>query len=162
MSDDREIGVEAARKRLGPLVDDAAVDGTVTYLTRRGRRFAAIVPLDRVKETTGAGQSGDDAGPAVEKLGDVDRDELFEAVEDLVMAVDVTTAAGSRMPGPLAEAIDEPTSRLAEAWDQASGDGPLDELVDAARAVVAAARPHAAIWPPALTAAAAAVETALT
>jgi antitoxin (DNA-binding transcriptional repressor) of toxin-antitoxin stability system len=47
---DRETGVEEARKVLGKLVDDAALDGTVTYLTRRGRRHAAIVPLDRIKE----------------------------------------------------------------------------------------------------------------
>lgn len=46
----REIGVEEARKHLGDFVDDAAVDGTVTYLTRRGRRYAAIVPLSRIKE----------------------------------------------------------------------------------------------------------------
>lgn len=48
----REIGVEEARKVLGNLVDDAALDGTTTYLTRRGRRFAAIVPLSLVKEST--------------------------------------------------------------------------------------------------------------
>ena len=50
---DRETGVEEARKVLGKLVDDAALDGTVTYLTRRGRRHAAIVPLNRItKEPT--------------------------------------------------------------------------------------------------------------
>jgi prevent-host-death family protein len=43
-----EIGVEEARKKLGDLVDDAALDGAVTYLTRRGRRYAAIVPADGV------------------------------------------------------------------------------------------------------------------
>ena len=48
---EREIGVEEARKTLGNLVDDAALEGAVTYLTRRGRRYAAIVPLDRIKET---------------------------------------------------------------------------------------------------------------
>ena len=45
---ERDIGIEEARAKLGPLVDDAAVDGVVSYLTRRGRRHAAIVPLDRV------------------------------------------------------------------------------------------------------------------
>jgi antitoxin (DNA-binding transcriptional repressor) of toxin-antitoxin stability system len=48
---EKEIGVEEARKTLGNLVDDAAIEGAVTYLTRRGRRYAAIVPLDRIKET---------------------------------------------------------------------------------------------------------------
>lgn len=48
---DRETGVEEARKVLGKLVDDVVLEGAVTYLTRRGRRHAAIVPLDRIKET---------------------------------------------------------------------------------------------------------------
>jgi hypothetical protein len=49
---ENEIGVEAARGKLGDLVDSAALDGTVTYLTRRGRRYAAITPLHLVKEST--------------------------------------------------------------------------------------------------------------
>jgi hypothetical protein len=53
---DRELGVEEARKVLGNLVDDAGLDGTVTYLTRRGRRFAAIVPLTLVTEAAAPGQ----------------------------------------------------------------------------------------------------------
>ena len=47
---DREMGVEEARAKLGPLVNDAAVDGTITYLTRNGKRFAAIVPLSVVEQ----------------------------------------------------------------------------------------------------------------
>ncbi len=46
---DREIGVEQARKQLGPIVNDAAVDGTVTYLTLHGRRYAALVPLAEIE-----------------------------------------------------------------------------------------------------------------
>ncbi|HEY3683494.1 MAG TPA: hypothetical protein VGL93_10665 [Streptosporangiaceae bacterium] len=42
---EREISIDKARPELGRLVDDAAIDGTITYLTRRGRRFAALVPL---------------------------------------------------------------------------------------------------------------------
>jgi antitoxin (DNA-binding transcriptional repressor) of toxin-antitoxin stability system len=50
---EHEIGVEAARAKLGDLVDSAALDGTVTYLTRRGRPYAAIAPLHRItKEPT--------------------------------------------------------------------------------------------------------------
>lgn len=50
---DREIGVEKARAKLGPLVDDAALDGQVTYLTKNGRRHAAIVPLAHLGESDG-------------------------------------------------------------------------------------------------------------
>lgn len=70
---DRETGVEEARKILGKLVDDAALDGTVTYLTHRGRRHAAIVPLDRIKET---------AVLHTEKLADQIRTTLGDHPED--------------------------------------------------------------------------------
>ncbi|UGQ14200.1 type II toxin-antitoxin system prevent-host-death family antitoxin [Yinghuangia sp. ASG 101] len=40
-----EIPVSEARPRLAELVDDAA-HGRVVYLTRHGRRVAAIVPAD--------------------------------------------------------------------------------------------------------------------
>src|SRR5262249_24615504 len=113
----------------------------------------AIRPSDRA-----------DAGllpePGASEPGVVDREELFKAVEELVVAVDVTTAAGSQLPGPLAGALERPAGRLVEVWVGPSGDGPGAGLVEAPRAVVAAAHPHAAIWPPALTAAVAAVEAA--
>lgn len=50
--DEREIGVEEARKVLGTLSDAAAFEGRITYLTRRGRRHSAIVPLSRIKESS--------------------------------------------------------------------------------------------------------------
>jgi antitoxin Phd len=40
-----EVPVSEARPRLAELVDDAA-SGQVVYLTRHGRRVAAIVPAD--------------------------------------------------------------------------------------------------------------------
>ncbi len=42
---DREQGIEAARGKLGELVNRAAYLGEVTYLTRNGRRVAAVVPV---------------------------------------------------------------------------------------------------------------------
>lgn len=39
------MGIAEARKRLADLVHAAAVHGTVTYLTSRGRRVAVIAPL---------------------------------------------------------------------------------------------------------------------
>lgn len=45
-----EIGIEQARKTLGELVDRARLAGEITYITRHGKRAAAIVPVDRVKE----------------------------------------------------------------------------------------------------------------
>lgn len=46
------MGIEKARAQLGPLANRAEIGGEITYLTRNGRRIAAIVPLDRIKETT--------------------------------------------------------------------------------------------------------------
>ncbi|MCW2901751.1 MAG: hypothetical protein JWO67_4016 [Streptosporangiaceae bacterium] len=46
-----EMGIEPARKVLGPIADRARYAGQVTYLTRNGRRIAAVVPLNRIKET---------------------------------------------------------------------------------------------------------------
>lgn len=39
-----ELGVREARDRFGRLVNAAVTRGTVTYITRGGERFAAIVP----------------------------------------------------------------------------------------------------------------------
>lgn len=47
-----EIGLREARAQLGPLANRAELAREITYLTRNGRRVAAIVPLDRIKETT--------------------------------------------------------------------------------------------------------------
>lgn len=41
----REVGLREARTGLADLVTDAAVRGVITYLTNRGRRVAAIVPV---------------------------------------------------------------------------------------------------------------------
>jgi prevent-host-death family protein len=41
----KEAGIRDAREEFADLVNEAAVRGTITYLTNRGRRVAAIVPL---------------------------------------------------------------------------------------------------------------------
>lgn len=43
-----EVGIREARAVLGDLAHDAVMRGTVVYLTNRGRRVAALVPLNRV------------------------------------------------------------------------------------------------------------------
>jgi antitoxin (DNA-binding transcriptional repressor) of toxin-antitoxin stability system len=47
----RELGLREAREQLGPIANRANLAGEITYLTRNGKRIAAIVPLDRIKET---------------------------------------------------------------------------------------------------------------
>ncbi|MQA86721.1 MAG: type II toxin-antitoxin system prevent-host-death family antitoxin [Streptosporangiales bacterium] len=52
-----EIGVEQARAKLGELVSRAEYRGEITYLTRYGRRVAAVVPARIAEEhETSAGR----------------------------------------------------------------------------------------------------------
>ncbi len=45
MSSHQEVGIETARPQLGDLANQAHYGGTISYLTRNGRRVAAIVPV---------------------------------------------------------------------------------------------------------------------
>lgn len=47
-----DIGIEQARKNLGDLANRAQLAGDIAYLTRNGKRIAAIVPLERVMPVT--------------------------------------------------------------------------------------------------------------
>lgn len=44
-----EIAVSDARARLAAVVDDARVGGEPIYLTRRGRRVAAVIDADQLE-----------------------------------------------------------------------------------------------------------------
>jgi antitoxin (DNA-binding transcriptional repressor) of toxin-antitoxin stability system len=46
----KEVGIEQARKTLGDLADAAHHRGEVTYLTKYGRPYAAIVPVSLVPQ----------------------------------------------------------------------------------------------------------------
>jgi prevent-host-death family protein len=41
-----EIGIRDLRTQLSDVVHESAVRGRITYVTSRGRRVAAIVPVD--------------------------------------------------------------------------------------------------------------------
>ncbi|MCO5974840.1 hypothetical protein [Actinoallomurus soli] len=130
-------------------------------------RVAGIPPAPastRGRDETGGGSVATaDAAAAATKpaaLGvdrQPDRDAVFAVVEDLIDAVDDVAAEG----GPLMSAVADPYARLADVWAAQAGDGPIVELVGAARAVVAAARPYATHLPPALAAAIASAEQEL-
>jgi hypothetical protein len=65
----------------------------------------------------------------------LDADALFDAAEDVVAAAHPTTAAGGALPDTLTTAVED----LADTLNDASGTGPHDELITAARRVLAAA-----------------------
>ncbi|WP_433363916.1 hypothetical protein [Streptosporangium sp. CA-115845] len=47
-----EIGIEAARAKIGPIADNAQFGREVTYLTRHGKHIAAVVPLNVLTHLT--------------------------------------------------------------------------------------------------------------
>lgn len=55
MSNQAEIAVTGLREQLADVLNDTAVYGRITYITSRGRRVAAIVPVpvaDQVATTS--------------------------------------------------------------------------------------------------------------
>jgi hypothetical protein len=76
----------------------------------------------------------DDAGAGAE----VDRDALFDAIEDVVYELDAT-GAGHLLPADVAEALTAPADALADVFAEASGDGPIDGLLAAAGTLLTAA-----------------------
>jgi prevent-host-death family protein len=80
MSKRRYSGVEETRKQLPSLLEDAHA-GKPVVITKRGKPYAAIVPVDALPESgprpsllalrgSGAGLWGDDAGAWVDRLRD--------------------------------------------------------------------------------------------
>lgn len=45
MTDTNEIRVADLRQKLADVLNDTAVHGRITYITRNGRRIAALVPV---------------------------------------------------------------------------------------------------------------------
>jgi len=59
MSNQAEIAVTGLREQLADVLNDTAVYGRITYITRSGRRVAAIVPVpvaDQVAEAAASRQ----------------------------------------------------------------------------------------------------------
>lgn len=72
---DRELPVTDARDRLADVVNEAAYAGRVTYLTRRGRRVAAIVPVEAAEaaerwEDEALGHLADEALAEMDRTGE--------------------------------------------------------------------------------------------
>lgn len=53
-----EMGVKELRAKLADVLNDAAIRGKITYVTSRGRRIAAVVPLPIAEEADS--ESGSD------------------------------------------------------------------------------------------------------
>lgn len=59
-----EIGIRELRASLSDVVNETAVYGRVTYVTSRGRRVAAIVPVPDAEAIEAKRQPGEGDSPA--------------------------------------------------------------------------------------------------
>jgi len=71
----RELSITDARDRLADVVNEAAYAGQVTFLTRRGRRLAAVVPAEVVEaaerwEDEQLGRMADEGLAEMERSGE--------------------------------------------------------------------------------------------
>jgi hypothetical protein len=94
--------------------------------------------------------------PGPDRGSGEDPDDLEDLLRDLIVAVDHTTAAGSRLPDDVDTAIDGARRSFSAAWRERSGAG-NDSALAAVRDLAAAAAPHQDAWTPELRAALAAL-----
>ncbi|WP_244870583.1 type II toxin-antitoxin system Phd/YefM family antitoxin [Catellatospora sp. IY07-71] len=71
---DQEMSISAARTELADVVSRAHYAGRITYLTRRGERLAAIVPVE-VAEAIERAEDAVDVAAAREALARIDAGE---------------------------------------------------------------------------------------
>lgn len=71
-----EITVSAARARLADVVDAARVGHDPVYLTRRGRRVAAVIDADDLDRLIAAAEDLSDIEAAAAALAEMDDGEL--------------------------------------------------------------------------------------
>ena len=110
-------------------------------------------PQDAAREPGGRGPGNQ----ALEE--DQDLEDLAGLVRDLIVAIDRTTAAGSRLPGDVDTAIDAARRAFYHAWRDRSAEN-TGTVVSAVRELAAAAAPHEAAWTPELRDALAALAAA--
>jgi antitoxin Phd len=105
----QEMPISDARDHLADVVNRAVYSGTVTYLTRRGRRLAAIVPAGRI--------AADEAEAREEAVA-----EACRVLWRSVAGTDVTTRAEVR------KVIDRLMEEAEDAADVAASDAALAEI----------------------------------
>jgi hypothetical protein len=118
-----EIGIEQARKVLGDLATRAQLTGQITYLTRNGRRVAAIVPLESIMTTiTMTPQAAEIIATALIELGATTHNKDVAAAAHRVAELHERTAQQG-----LAATHDEAHQLHYEIMQVAERDGELNE-----------------------------------
>ncbi|MCO6011722.1 hypothetical protein NE236_42930 [Actinoallomurus purpureus] len=143
-----------ARQQWRDVLELVRLGGRVV-IEHYNRPVAIVLPYVPELEDVHISEAADVAQGRPAGLGEVDRDAVFEAVEDLVTAL-LETAAD------LGDDVGRAAAGLGEQWGAVSGDGPIDDLAAAVRGVVEAVRRHSGPVPAPLTEACAAAENALT
>ena len=92
--------------------------------------------------------------PAEDSAGqgdtDADRDALFDALEDLVIAVEPAGGPAAQLPAAFDKAAGDAVAAYVDAWDSQSGRDDPAGLLEAARSVHASALPVEEAWTPEL------------
>jgi hypothetical protein len=102
----------------------AAPDASPAATAEHDASAQALHDVSRSSPTDATGQAGQ-----------LDADALFDAIDDVIAAAHPSTAAGAALPDALTSAVEA----LSEVLADATGTGPHDDLIAAARAVLNAA-----------------------
>ncbi|WP_245714509.1 type II toxin-antitoxin system prevent-host-death family antitoxin [Micromonospora inyonensis] len=78
----RDLSISDARDHLADVVSRAAYAGRITYVTRRGQRMAAIVPVE-VAEAIERAEDAEDVAAAREALARIDAGDEPISLADL-------------------------------------------------------------------------------
>lgn len=77
-----ELSVSDAREHLADVIGRAAYAGKITYVTRRGQRMAAIVPVE-MAEAIERAEDAEDVAAALEALARIDAGDKPVPLADL-------------------------------------------------------------------------------
>ena len=136
-----EIGIEQARKTLGDIANRVHLTQETMYLTRNGRRVAAITPLGHIEETS-VSATTTSYGSWVNLGGGFlsVEDSVHEALGEYAGSFDVdglVAASRAALVGGLPRA-----ASVREALGESAGSSAADGLADAYQAAIDAALPE--------------------
>lgn len=152
LPDDFADAICAPLDQLADAASQAELSGDMTAAFAAARQFAAVAAAaeaawtPELREALEALAAAGVTSPAAEETAAGDLDDLLR---DLVIAIDHTTAAGSRLPGVVDDAIDDARSSFYALLSDRAGDD-NDGVLAAVRDLAAAAAPHEDAWTPEL------------
>lgn len=121
-----EMPISDARDQLADVVNQAAYSGRITYVTRRGKRMAMILPVNHAAAEAADAREAAEAAKAHEAA-------IVEVCRDMWQAF----AGDEEMQSRLREGIDRAVAAAEESSDAAAIDAALAEITAGAETVSA-------------------------